>query len=183
MKAERIADFIAETAHLKSTEAFVAEHPYPFLVREATKIKAVPVPTGDRQTLRLGKAVAPSGDGFATGDVWIFRICPEDPERNRGAVILGRDGSCDVQIEDGSVSTEHARFTLEWGENDEKLFYVTDAGSSNGTWLNGDKLPDETPTQLSDMDSLRVGPAVKLQFFTADGFYDFLDLYRRIKKK
>jgi len=182
MRAERIADLIAETAHLKSPEAFTGEHPYPFLVREATKMAAVPVPGADRRTLRLGKAVAPAGDGFAQGDVWIFRVCPEDPERNEGAVLLGRDPSCDIEVEDGSVSIEHARFTLEWGDGDEKLFFVTDAGSSNGTWLNGDRLESESPTRLSDQDSIRVGPAVKLQFFTAEGFYDFLDLYRRIKK-
>ena len=181
MRAERIEDFIRATAHLTNEAAFTDAFPFPFLVREATCGGAAPV-REDRATARLKKAQAPIGDGFAHGDVWIHRVCPADPERSEGAVLLGRDEGCDVQIEDGTVSSEHARFSIGEEGGDELVFYVTDAGSSNGTWLNGDKLPDETPTRLDDQDSLRFGPAVKLQFFTAAGFYQFLDFYRRIKK-
>ncbi len=181
MHAERIQDFIRATAHLTNEAAFVDAFPFPFLVREATRGGAAPV-RDDRATARLKKAAVPVGDGFAEADVWIHRVCPQDPERSEGAVVLGRDDGCDIQLDDGTVSSHHAKFTLAEGDGDELLFFVTDAGSSNGTWLNGEKLPDETPTRLDDQDSLRFGPAVKLQFFTSPGFYQFLDFYRRIKK-
>ncbi len=178
MRAERIEDFIRATAHLHREAAFVAEFPFPFLVRERTLGSAVPV-REDRATARLRKAHAPIGDGFAENDVWIHRVCPGDPERE--AVVLGREERCDIQIEDGTVSAEHARFTLD-GSGEERVFFVADVGSSNGTWLNGERLAPEAPTRLADQDSLRFGPGVKVQFFTPTGFFQFLDFYRRIKK-
>lgn len=178
MRAERMEDFIKATAHLHREADFVAAFPFPFLVRERTRGGAIPV-REDRATARLKKAHAPIGDGFAENDVWIHRVRAEDPER--GAVLLGREERCDVQIEDGSVSAEHARFTQRL-EGDERAFFVADVGSSNGTWLNGERLASDVPTRLSDQDSLRFGPGVKVQFFTAAGFFHFLDFYRRIKK-
>lgn len=181
MSAERIQEFIASCADIKSVEAFLADHPYPFLVQEKVKGGATPV-REDRTTMRLSSAKAPAGDGFMQGDVWIHRIYPRDPENNEGAVTLGREEACDLVVEDGSISTLHAKFSLEFGEDDEKAFYVTDADSSNGTYLNGEKLEPDAPAEVSDMDSIRFGPAVKFQFFTAPAFYQFMDMYRRIKK-
>jgi hypothetical protein len=180
--AEQIAGFIEETRELRTEEDFVASYPYPFLVQEATQTTAPRAGRSERTTIRLREAAVPTGDGFAQGDVWIQHVCPKDPSRNEGAVLLGRDGDCDIVVVDASISSVHSRFTLEWGEGEEKIFYVTDADSSNGTFLNGEKIAPETAVRLSDQDSLRFGPAVKFQFFTAEGFFQFLDLYRRIKK-
>ena len=105
-----------------------------------------------------------------------------DPENFDGVVVVGRDADVDVGINDGSTSTEHAHFTLEF-EDEAPVVYVQDAGSSNGTFVNGDKLEAKTPTRLSSQDSLRFGPTVKLQFFEAEDFFQFLSFYRRIKTR
>lgn len=178
---QNISDLIAAAKAAGSDEAFVEQYPFPFLVREATG-KSVPAVPTDRGTQRLKAAAVPTGDGFMEAEVSVYAVCPRDPENNEGAVTLGRDAGCDVVVADGSISTVHLRFTLEV-EGDERVFFVADAGSSNGTFLNGERLEPDAPTRISDQDSLRVGPAVKLQFFTAEGFYEFLDFYRRIKKK
>ena len=177
--ARKLEELIQETADL-SEEAFLEAYPFPFLVREATGAPSEPPAGGaERQTRKLDKASVPVGDGFAQGDVWVHPVCPRDPENSDGAVRLGRDADCDVVVTDDSISGHHASFSLEL-EGDERVFFVEDAGSSNGTFLNGD--PISARSRLSDQDSLRFGPAAKFQFFAAEGFLQFLSFYRRIKR-
>lgn len=189
--AERIDDFIAATRALADQAAFVAAFPHPFLVHEATARGALPQPPTDRRTAKITrKAAAPIGDGFAREDVWIFRVCPRDPERDHGDVTLGRDEGCDIVVADPTISLVHARFSLEAGlgegpddEGDGRVFYVTDAGSSNGTFVDGAAATKDEPVPLDDQTSLRFGSQAKFQFFTAAGFFQFLDFFRRIKKR
>ncbi len=177
--AIKIQDLLDKTQQL-SEEEFQTEYPYPFLVKEATN-GSIPMPTGDRATTRLKTASVPIGDDFAQGDVWVFPVCPRDPENFDGAVRVGRDPNADVMIDDGSISSEHAHFTLEF-EGEDAVVYVVDVESANGTFLNGDKLEPNAPKRLSSQDSVRFGPAVKVQFFEAEDFFQFLSFYRRIKK-
>jgi len=166
-----------------SAEEFLQRFPYPFLVREATRGSvSVPEAQTQRGTTRLkGVAAVPVGDGFAQADVWVYPVCPRDPDNFDGAVRLGRDPGGDVVVDDGSISNHHADFTLEV-EGDERLFFVSDVGSSNGTFVNGERLEPGQPTRIEDQDSVRFGPAVKFQFFHAEGFQQFLEFYRRIKR-
>jgi serine phosphatase RsbU (regulator of sigma subunit)/pSer/pThr/pTyr-binding forkhead associated (FHA) protein len=48
------------------------------------------------------------------------------------AVVLGRHPACDIVLESGSVSRQHARIT-----NIEGNFYIEDLQSRNGTFVNG----------------------------------------------
>lgn len=182
---ETILDFVQETRDLTTEEAFLAEHPYPFLLQEDTG-QSLPS-RDDRRTTRLrGSAIVPKGEGFLQGDVTIYRIYPrQEPDQASDeppAVTIGRDEGCDLIVEDGSISAVHAAFGIAYDDDGERCFTVTDCGSSNGTFLNGDRLEARAPTNLDDNDSLRLGPAVKFQFFTAAQFFQFLSLYRRMKK-
>jgi len=53
---------------------------------------------------------------------------------------------------DESVSRRHAE--IRWKEDG---FWVVDRGSTNGTWLNGERLPADEPRRLSDGDRVAVG--------------------------
>lgn len=188
-RAETITQLLADTADLDQA-AFVARYPYPFLVREMTRPsgewEAVPELAGDeeRPTARITMATAPAGDGFARDEVYVYRVCPADADRAEGGVVIGRGRGCDVVVEDESISTRHAEFTLHYDEDeDEKTFLVADLGSSNGTFLDGKRLEPNSPRPIDDSMSLRLGPAVKLQFFTAPAFHLFLTFYRRIPPK
>ncbi len=191
-RPERIEDLIAEARGLDTEAAFVARFPHPFLVREQTRGPAgAPVPGGgERATLRVAKAAVPTGDDFAGGDVWVVRVCPADPENHDGAVTVGRDAGCDLVLDDASISGQHASFSLELrepdpddDEDDGRTFLLTDVGSANGTWVDGDQAPAGKAVVLADQCSLRLGPAAKFQFFKAPAFFQFLDFYRRIKRK
>jgi hypothetical protein len=54
-------------------------------------------------------------------------------------MILGRDISCDLVIEDPSVSRRHAALTLQNGR-----LKTEDKNSKNGTWVNGEKIVSKT---------------------------------------
>ncbi|MHB8139831.1 MAG: FHA domain-containing protein [Vulcanimicrobiaceae bacterium] len=50
-------------------------------------------------------------------------------------LLVGRARDCDLVLGDPEVSRRHARF-----DSDGEVVYVGDAGSSNGTFLNGHRL-------------------------------------------
>jgi hypothetical protein len=70
---------------------------------------------------------------------------------------LGRDPTCEVQVEDVRASRRHARIDRQGGEK----FVVRDLGSMNGTFINGARLLGEKP--LKDGDVISIG-AVRLRF-------------------
>jgi FHA domain len=67
--------------------------------------------------------------------------------------VLGRDPSAGITIADPGVSRRHARVV-----HDDSGVWIADLGSTNGTFLNGERLV--SPTQLHDGDQLRFGDSV-----------------------
>lgn len=68
-------------------------------------------------------------------------------------LILGRSVACDVQLPDPGVSRRHASLSCPGG-----TWLVTDLGSRAGVLLNALSLSPETPSPLSDLDLLTIGP-------------------------
>ena len=66
------------------------------------------------------------------------------------AATIGRAVECDIVIVSKSVSRQHTRI-----RRDGRRWFVDDLGSTNGTWLNGERLTGSLP--LLDGDSLKVG--------------------------
>ena len=64
-------------------------------------------------------------------------------------LIIGRDAGCNVVIDHPSVSGRHARI-----KKDDNGLYLTDLGSTNGTFVNDDKVVD---CQLAHQDWIHVG--------------------------
>ncbi len=66
-------------------------------------------------------------------------------------VEIGRQGNSDVYLESLAVSRQHARLVRQGGN-----WFVEDAGSSNGTFLNGSRVTGRIP--LGAGDTLQIGP-------------------------
>lgn len=76
-------------------------------------------------------------------------------------VILGRDDNCDIVLPERQVSREHIRIFRQ-----DKRFFVTDLNSSNGTWINGEKL--KGTREIFDGDEIHVALAIRLRFLGSD---------------
>jgi pSer/pThr/pTyr-binding forkhead associated (FHA) protein len=66
-------------------------------------------------------------------------------------IIIGRDAGNDLILKDGLVSRKHCVLLALEG-----AVLVTDAGSRNGTWING--RPIDRPSLLTFDDELVIGP-------------------------
>lgn len=76
-----------------------------------------------------------------------------DQEEN----FVGRDLANDIAISDPEVSRRHARFTMREGS-----IFVEDVGSTNGSFLNGERIT--TPQQLRPGDVITLGESIVLIF-------------------
>jgi pSer/pThr/pTyr-binding forkhead associated (FHA) protein len=66
-----------------------------------------------------------------------------------GNTVAGRGGSCAIFLADVTVSREHARFSV-----DANSLSVTDLGSTNGIYVNGQR---HDAGQLTEGDALMIG--------------------------
>jgi pSer/pThr/pTyr-binding forkhead associated (FHA) protein len=76
--------------------------------------------------------------------------------------LVGRSSTCAITVLNRSVSRRHAVI----GHHTSVGFYVTDVGSSNGTWVNRRKLAPMERRALQDGDLLQFG-SLKVEFFIA----------------
>jgi predicted component of type VI protein secretion system len=70
----------------------------------------------------------------------------------RDVTVIGRREDCDLRIPLGDVSRKHCRLI-----KDDGVIRIEDLGSSNGTFINGERVQQ---AQLGAGDTLQVGPVV-----------------------
>lgn len=68
-------------------------------------------------------------------------------------LVLGRDHTADITLPDPKISRRHAGLLVE-----NKLFFLADLNSSNGTWLNGHEIT--TQTQIFAGDRVTLGDTI-----------------------
>ena len=74
---------------------------------------------------------------------------------NKEQTVIGRGSQADLVLRDEIASRLHAEVTRLEAEGDVAEYYVSDLGSTNGTFLNGTKVT--TQQLLEDGDKIRVG--------------------------
>lgn len=88
-----------------------------------------------------------------------FRIRLKDQEialPERGELVVGRDASCDIALEDRLVSRRHAAFRL----SDDGALEIADLGSTNGVRVND--APVKGSRALGHRDRVQIGSHVML---------------------
>lgn len=82
-------------------------------------------------------------------------------------ITIGRDRGCDLTVSDTRASRRHVRVAFEGGQ-----WVAVDLGSSNGTYVGGERIPAQTPVPLGSGGSLRLGasdgPQVRAQVLGAE---------------
>lgn len=79
------------------------------------------------------------------------------PESFWDYVTVGRAASADIVIDDPATSNMHAQFTLNVTET---AASIQDVGSSNGTFVNRQRIHPHVVTELSSGDCIRFGQAI-----------------------
>ena len=118
-------------------------------VRTVTRDLRVTTPGGGRGSGKAGPAPRSAGTVIVHGP---------DGARPRtfklaASMAVGRAPECDIRLEDTYASQQHARI---FGKGDK--WYVEDLGSTNGTFVNDQKLA--APAQVEPGDKVRVGTTV-----------------------
>ena len=81
----------------------------------------------------------------------------QEIELAKDETVIGRIADNDLVIPDPSISRRHARLLRQGGQT-----VLEDLGSSNGTYLNGQRL--SAPTLLRSGDTFTLGPAIRLRY-------------------
>ncbi len=103
--------------------------------------------------------IVPIG-GQAGNEWWLVMESGPEPARvfplvaRPGITVrIGRSSNNEIQLADGAVSRYHA--LLEWSK---ACFVVSDIKSSNGTFVNGNRV--KAPVELVDGDVIRIGETI-----------------------
>jgi hypothetical protein len=140
-----------------SMDAFVRDQRAEWLVWEAGPWRP-PARTGE--TLFAG-GQPPVGGSSSSGESLAIELAPKD-----GEVTIGRGSGNDVVIDDATLSRVHLRLDRDaMGTG----WRVRDAGSSNGTKVNGQKVGTD-PVPLENGTAIE-GGAVRLTFYEAEGMW------------
>lgn len=171
-----VEDFLAS-----EKDAFLQRHPDAVLVFDELAIgddpgfqtlakKPGPQPDDATRSARDRLLDRLQGD---EGKKWIFPL-------KRGAkfasmITIGRAANNALRLNVPSVSKFHAYFTYVARE---AAWYLADANSSNGTFIDGQDLPpSHGKVQLTSGASLRFGPDVTARFYEPAALWELLQGY------
>ncbi|MDP3184598.1 MAG: FHA domain-containing protein [Anaerolineales bacterium] len=79
---------------------------------------------------------------------------PREYTLKSGVLRIGRDENSDVVVSDNLVSRAHAEIQLDTAG---RHVILTDLGSTNGTYVNHQRLPASKPYALRPDDAIRIG--------------------------
>lgn len=110
-------------------------------------------------------------EGGAPTDRHVYLLRPT----GAGKLLVGRSPSADVSIPDNQVSSRHAELRQQDGR-----WVIVDQRSTNGTFVEGKRIPPDVPHPLSDALPVRFGPDAAFVFLNAG---TFLPIFRRIQER
>lgn len=73
--------------------------------------------------------------------------------RSQETILIGRDSLCDLAIDNSTISSQHAIIEYDMGQ-----WWLKDLRSTNGTFLNGERV--EEPIVITDGDQIHCGKIV-----------------------
>ncbi|MEZ6186173.1 MAG: FHA domain-containing protein [Planctomycetota bacterium] len=111
-----------------------------------------------------------SGSDFTLGGASKWACTLSTGSKFACILTLGRAANNNLRINIPSLSKFHAYFTY---VAKEKAWYLADANSSNGTFLNGQELPSSHgKVKLDNGALMRFGPDITARYFDPQGLWE-----------
>ena len=86
---------------------------------------------------------------------------------SQAVLIIGKSSTCDIIIEDPSISKQHAQIL----HNENNELFIIDLGSSNGTFINNRKIETGVPYPIHENDDIQFSNKGNCKLtFTPDTF-------------
>ena len=164
-----LQDYLHECLTLVEDD-FCSRHRGAFLLHSAIAdgsfrhVKATRVPTIDRLEVEGRRSPELGSSPFEWFQVFELPV----EESGTARVCIGCSRTCDVVLDDASVSRRHA-----WVTATPYAYYVEDNDSSAGTAVNGRVLKKQETAKLTTGDRVSFG-TVDLVFLPAQSFYSFV---------
>ncbi len=151
-------DAYSDEAARETRELFEQRRPYPFLLYSRSKLwdPKLLAEAGKKGDFD-GKTRMVTYEFLQGGRAFLHPIRKRQTDPKDARVFLGRSTRQDLIVPVSSVSSAHLTFAPPTLTEAEPLWKVTDLGSSNGTWINEDKLPASAPRPIRDGDPMRLG--------------------------
>lgn len=147
----------------RSREDFLAEVTCPYLALPRLEGRHVP---DDQVTGRV--------DPAHTIAMWdMQQLLPVRALEGGDRVTIGRAPTCDVMVDDGRLSRVQAVL-----ERPGPVWLISDAGSTNGTRVNLERVPAHRGVPLAAGARLRLAEAVDLVFLTPEALFAVVDRVR-----
>jgi pSer/pThr/pTyr-binding forkhead associated (FHA) protein len=168
---ETVATFMPIRERL-SKEAFVEQYKFPFMVQQPEKSGAKKDDKFEFQTVQLtAEELEAATTRMLPRDQPVYRLVKRGTNAFEGMINVGRAGNNDVALDVHAVSKFHAYFSM---DNSSGHCYLTDAESTNGSFINRNRLTAHKRYVLDNADVVSFAGTVELKFYTAEGFWDML---------
>jgi hypothetical protein len=164
-------DELKRAARELTRTAFVSRFEHPFLiVGEIQEEKDVEFQTHVPVSLSASSKDPATLARAALREVsGIFPVVKSARNPYQDRISIGRAKTCDMVLQTRYMSKLHAHFL----RNTDGTWELRDANSSNGTFRNGERLPQNQKMPIRGGDRLRFG-FLDAQFLDAGGLYDVL---------
>ncbi|RME03353.1 MAG: FHA domain-containing protein [Planctomycetota bacterium] len=168
-------------AYLQNPSDFCARHPYPFLLTvQEEEEEDTPAKEEDFETEFLEElaAIKFETDKIKLEDILTLKNTSEDvcviPLKKKDSptqmqmITLGRTANNDIHLPFKGISKLHAYFKIHNLQTT-----ITDADSTNGTFVNGKKLKSSQATLLKDRDILSFAKLFHFFYFSPSALYHY----------
>ncbi len=172
---DRALDYLRNLKNL-GPEEFLATYPHPVLLENyltsSSKTRLARVETVEEMDV---ESLLFSTKSLRDDNLLQARVIPLEKRDKNSAermLFVGRTPDNDIVLPNKMVSKLHAYFCQVPGS---EIMQLVDMNSTNGTFVNNWRLPPSVKTNLKDADVISFGPEIRLEFFSARGFYELLE--------